>query len=60
MSAGSPKPVKTIESLTRPVSLLRFNADASMLALASKDTSGKTSVGMRLVSFFYLFKSARC
>ncbi|KAL1692217.1 hypothetical protein GGG16DRAFT_124261 [Schizophyllum commune] len=48
MSAGSPKPLKTIESLTTPVSLLRFNADASMLALASKDTSGKTSVGMRL------------
>ncbi|KAL1674847.1 hypothetical protein EV122DRAFT_293173 [Schizophyllum commune] len=48
MSAGSPKPVKTIESLTTPISLLRFNADASMLALASKDTSGKTSVGMRL------------
>ena len=55
MSAGPPKPVKTIESLTTPVSLLRFNADASMLALASKDTSGKTSVGMRLASFFYPF-----
>ncbi|KAI5885055.1 uncharacterized protein SCHCODRAFT_02558044 [Schizophyllum commune H4-8] len=48
MSAGSPKPLKTIESLTTPVSLLRFNSDASMLALASKGTSGKTSVGMRL------------
>ncbi|TRM62821.1 WD40-repeat-containing domain protein [Schizophyllum amplum] len=43
-----PKPVKTIENLTTPISLLKFNTDASMLALASKDVSGKNAVGMRL------------
>lgn len=41
----SPKPVKTIENLTTPISTLRFNHDAQVLAIASKEKKDS----MRLV-----------
>ncbi|KAF9071451.1 WD40-repeat-containing domain protein [Rhodocollybia butyracea] len=33
----SPKPLKTVENLTTPISTLRFNHDAQVLAVASKE-----------------------
>lgn len=45
-SGLSPKPVKTIENLTTPISTLRFNHDAQVLAIASKEKKDS----MRLVS----------
>ncbi|KIY50053.1 WD40 repeat-like protein [Fistulina hepatica ATCC 64428] len=44
---SSPSPVKTVHSLRTPISLLKFNHDARILALASKDAPAK-SVGLRL------------
>ncbi|KAJ3839760.1 WD40-repeat-containing domain protein [Lentinula raphanica] len=44
-SSISPKPLKTIENLTTPISTLRFNHDAQLLAIASKEKKD----GMRLI-----------
>ncbi|KAJ3751351.1 WD40-repeat-containing domain protein [Lentinula detonsa] len=44
-SSISPKPLKTIENLTTPISTLRFNHDAQLLAMASKEKKD----GMRLI-----------
>jgi U3 small nucleolar RNA-associated protein 18 len=35
--SGTPKPVKALGHLTTPISTLRFNHDAQILAMASKD-----------------------
>ncbi|KAJ4485241.1 WD40-repeat-containing domain protein [Lentinula aciculospora] len=44
-SSISPKPLKTIGNLTTPISTLRFNHDAQVLAMASKEKKD----GMRLI-----------
>ncbi|KAJ4477668.1 WD40-repeat-containing domain protein [Lentinula edodes] len=36
-SGLTPKPLKTVENLTTPISTLRFNHDAQVLAMASKE-----------------------
>ncbi|KIK65860.1 hypothetical protein GYMLUDRAFT_38337 [Collybiopsis luxurians FD-317 M1] len=43
--SNNPKPLKTIENLTTPISTLRFNHDAQVLAVASKEKKD----GMRLI-----------
>ena len=45
--SGAPKLVKALGHLTTPISTLRFNHDAQILAMASKDKKD----AMRLVGF---------
>ena len=47
---ANPKPVKTIGNLTTAISTLRFNHDAQILAVASKEKKDS----MRMVSWFFL------
>ena len=49
-TSGTPKLVKALGHLTTPISTLRFNHDAQILAMASKDKKD----AMRLVGYFFL------
>jgi hypothetical protein len=51
-----PKPIKTIGNLTTAISTLRFNHDAQVLAVASKEKKD----AMRLVSFVIRLPVFRC
>jgi U3 small nucleolar RNA-associated protein 18 len=46
---ANPKPVKTIGNLTTAISTLRFNHDAQILAVASKEKKDS----MRMVSWLF-------
>ena len=49
-TSSSPKLVKALGHLTTPISTLRFNHDAQILAMASKDKKD----AMRLVCYYFL------
>ena len=61
--SGTPKLVKALGHLTTPISTLRFNHDAQILAMASKDKKdamrlvGPLFLGFRLFGFSAFFVS---